>query len=248
MALPEWPEWMPNPLQSSFTLQSVDTRTLSQMEKSTLIRREFDSDELEANATILLSPLEAGWFEKFVHKQLLGGSQWFIFPLWIGGEVQRQPCRFKTLPKISNVNALYTKYDFVLQVEERDFMSDDLYEFLNSYSPTDLGKIFNAVHRTVFDILPLSTLLWPEVPTFVAIDDLALSTHLIEELPPSIVSCLDVSTSLKGDYSNLSDLGSLSSAINSLNGSTRTHHVLFHPNESLNIVPDLNIAYPIVGI
>jgi len=151
--LMEWPEWMPKPLQDGFSMQPVDNRTISQMEKGTAIRVEFDSDEMEATCTLELNQIQAGWFARFWKDALFHGSRWFSFPLWVDGEIQWQPVRFKSLPTNSRVNALWTRYQFTLQVEKRDLLSDTLFWLLGIFSPQGIVSFGNAVHQAVhFDV------------------------------------------------------------------------------------------------
>lgn len=114
-----WPEWMPAPQQDSFSIQPEDRRLTSETEAGAIIRYQFDADVNVAECTLILSRPQAAWFELFERDVLRQGSAWFNFPLWIGGEVVYEKCRFKTRPKAGSLIGLYTTYTFSLYVSKR---------------------------------------------------------------------------------------------------------------------------------
>lgn len=114
-----WPDWMPAPQQDSFSIQPEDRRLTSETEVGSIIRYQFDTDVNVADCTLILNRTQAAWFELFERDILRQGSVWFDFPLWIGGEVVFETCRFKTRPKAGSLIGLHTTYTFQLYVSKR---------------------------------------------------------------------------------------------------------------------------------
>lgn len=114
-----WPKWMPAPQQDSFSIQPEDRRLTSETEAGSIIRYQFDSDVNVAECTLILNRTQAAWFELFERDMVRQGTVWFDFPLWIGGEIAYESCRFKTRPKAGNLIGLHTTYTFSLYVSKR---------------------------------------------------------------------------------------------------------------------------------
>lgn len=114
-----WPSWMPAPQQDSFSIQPEDRRLTSETEAGSIIRYQFDTDVNIAECTLILNRVQAAWFEQFERNILRQGTIWFDFPLWIGGEIAYESCRFKTRPKAGNLIGLHTTYTFSLYVSKR---------------------------------------------------------------------------------------------------------------------------------
>ena len=117
-----WPDWMPAPQQDSFSIQPEDRRLTSETEAGSIIRYQFDTDVNVAECTLILNRIQAAWFEQFERDVLKQGSVWFDFPLWIGGEVVYESCRFKTRPKAGSLIGLHTTYNFSLYVSKRSHL------------------------------------------------------------------------------------------------------------------------------
>ena len=114
-----WPEWMPAPQQDSFSIQPEDRRLTSETEAGSIVRYQFGTDVNVADCTLILNRVQSAWFEQFERSVLRQGSVWFDFPLWIGGEVVYESCRFKTRPKAGSLIGLHTTYTFSLYVSKR---------------------------------------------------------------------------------------------------------------------------------
>lgn len=114
-----WPRWMPAPQQDSFSIQPEDRRLTSETEAGAIVRYQFDSDVNIADCTLILNRVQAAWFEFFERDMVRHGTVWFDFPLWIGGEVVYETCRFKTRPKAGSLIGLHTTYTFQLYVSKR---------------------------------------------------------------------------------------------------------------------------------
>ena len=151
-----WPEWMPAPQQDSFSIQPEDRRLTSETESGAIIRYQFDSDVNVAECTLILSRVQALWFESFERGLLRQGTVWFEFPLWVGGEIVREKCRFKTRPKAGNLIGLHTTYTFSLYVSNRSSLlsaetvlalSEYGLEWLESEEVAELATLLHhAVH------------------------------------------------------------------------------------------------------
>ncbi len=114
-----YPDWMPAPQQDSFSIQPEDRRLTSETEAGSIVRYQFDTDVNIAECTIILNRVQAAWFERFERDLLKHGTVWFNFPLWIGGELVWESCRFKTRPKAGSLIGLHTTYTFSLYVSKR---------------------------------------------------------------------------------------------------------------------------------
>lgn len=142
-----WPEWMPAPQQDSFSIQPEDRRLTSETEAGAIIRKQFDSDVNVADCTVVLDTAEAAWLEKFERDVSRQGTVWFSFPLWIGGQLVHEQCRFKTRPKMSGVNGLTSTYSFSLYVSKRsDLLSDDAYATLTEIGADQIERFSNLLH------------------------------------------------------------------------------------------------------
>ncbi len=140
-----WPDWMPKPERDSFSIQPEDRRETTETEVSSVIRYQFDSDINIAECKLILDSIQANLFEAFERDVLRQGSMWFEFPLWIGGEVVYETCRFKTRPKAS-VTGHLTIYTFTLYVAKRSTLYDAcLAEVLFCWAPCDVAKISDSV-------------------------------------------------------------------------------------------------------
>ena len=215
----EWPAWMPTPLQQNFTIKPVDTRTISQMEVGTSIRKQFSGDELEATGSVLLDQDSSAWFERFEKETLEQGTTWFYFPVWSGGNLQTQLVRFKQRPTLSQVNSLHSRYDFVLQVEKRSFLNDSAYALLQHLSPTQAKGIAGLLHSTLHRPVIESYLLLLDAAYASQVALLARATWLLPELPPLLepLAGLTFFYSSDEDYGELFVLDLLKAVVTQLN-------------------------------
>lgn len=124
MALLSWPEWMPRPQVSQYGIHPLDRRQNTETEAGAITRVQFDTDECEAECTLVLSREKAAWFEVFERDMLRQGSTWFKMPLWVAGRVEEHEVQFKERPAAGNLIGLYTAYSFTLRVARRHFDLD----------------------------------------------------------------------------------------------------------------------------
>lgn len=145
-----WPGWMPKPQQDSFAIQPEDRRLTTETESGGIIRYQFDSDVNVADCTLILNRMQSAWFETFERDFLRQGSVWFDFPLWIGGEIVYESCRFKTRPKAGSLIGLHTTYTFSLYVSSRSQLAYPkcITEILLCWSPRD----FCCLHEAYSDL------------------------------------------------------------------------------------------------
>lgn len=160
LELYRWPDFMPKPQRSGFTVQVVDRRKTSEMEAGTLIRVEYDYDNIEIQCNLVLNSTQAGWFESFEQKMLRQGTRWFVFPIWVSGEIQYQKVRFKNRPKITQIIGFHTVYQVTLSGEKRDLMDEDIVEALMWFTQEFILDFSNRLHEILhveapgFSILP----------------------------------------------------------------------------------------------
>lgn len=119
-----WPSSLPKPMQSGFSMQPEDRRTASST-IGTSFSNGFGGDVCSVDCTVFLSPAQCAAFEKFERDTLVQGAKWFKFPIWYGGEVHSEFCRFKTRPKASNRHGLWMEYSFSLYVQKRSELFPD---------------------------------------------------------------------------------------------------------------------------
>jgi len=119
MALEQWPDWMPLPLRDGYQMAAEDRRETGAETAGPYFSPGFGGDVCTVTCSLLLSPLQAAFFEQLDGKLLRNGSDWFSFPVWYGGAVHFEACRFKTRPKLSGVNGRFTEYRLELFVRKR---------------------------------------------------------------------------------------------------------------------------------
>ena len=159
-----WPDWMPKPLQQGFTINPVERRKISDMEAGSLIRVEYDNDEMECQCSVVLDQNQAAFFESFEAQVLRQGSRWFEFPLWVSGEIQYQMVRFKARPKISQIRGYHTFYQMTLQVEKRQLMDEGVTAILSLFGPDAFYDFENRLHVIEHEEMPGVTILPLDLP------------------------------------------------------------------------------------
>ena len=154
-----WPDWMPAPQQDSFSIQPEDRRLTTETEAGSIIRYQFDTDVNVADCTLVLNRTQANWFEAFERDVLMQGSIWFDFPLWIGGDVVWEKCRFKTRPKAGNLIGLHTTYTFSLYVSKRSNIDGRYAAIMLELGMDDFEYIYNKLHHILHVQSPGLTIL-----------------------------------------------------------------------------------------
>lgn len=145
MASLSWPEWMPKPLQSGFSMQPEDRRTASST-VGTSFQQGFGGDVCVAEVSLTLNRAQAAWLEQFERDTARQGAVWFDFPLWHGGEVHWEKCRFKTRPKLGSVNGLYSSFSFSLYVWKRsDMLPGCMVKLFACWHPCFFGELEDAI-------------------------------------------------------------------------------------------------------
>ena len=152
MASLSYATWMPKPLQSGFSMQPEDRRTASST-VGTSFQHGFGGDVCTADVTLTLNRMQAAWLEQFERDMAVQGARWFDFPLWYGGEVHWEKCRFKTRPKLSAVDGLYSHFSFSLYVKRRsELLPDCMIELFACWPPCFFAEL-NAVFIKLFSSL-----------------------------------------------------------------------------------------------
>lgn len=148
-----WPAWMPRPQVSGYGVHPVDRRLTTETETGNIVRRQFDTDEAEADCSLVLNQLQSNWFEAFERDMLGQGSTWFRMPLWVGGEIENHLVRFKTRPKAGSLIGLHTTYSFTLAVAKREIMPLNVAWLLYQYGPDFFTEDFIPVSNRLHVIL-----------------------------------------------------------------------------------------------
>lgn len=145
--LPVWPAWVKCALTDGYSVEVQDRRVVTEMDVGSQMRVEFDTDESRAECTLFLEPLAANWLEAFERSLLAQGSQWFLFPLWVGGRVVRHQARFQTRPRLEEKAGPYTVYNFTLDIGRRvGLMEDWLCLLLLIYDPDLLTRLCGRIN------------------------------------------------------------------------------------------------------
>lgn len=152
MASLSYPEWLPKPLQSGFSMQPEDRRTASTT-VGTSFQRGFGGDICVAEVTLQLNRDQATWLEQFERDVIIQGSSWFLFPLWYAGQVHWEHCRFKTRPKASTFNGIHGTYQFSLYVKKRTELMPDCMVKLFACFPPCLFPSAMVEMASIFSIL-----------------------------------------------------------------------------------------------
>lgn len=155
MASHVWPDWMPTPLQSGFSMQPEDRRIASST-VGTSFQKGFGGDVCTAEVSLRLNRLQGQWLERFERDELVHGSKWFLFPLWYAGEVHWEMCRFKTRPKISTVNGFYSTVSFTLYVQKRsELLPECIVKLFACWPPCfffDFVKLLSEIFSSLSNI------------------------------------------------------------------------------------------------
>ena len=147
MASLSYPDWMPKPLQSGFSMQPEDRR-IAQSTVGTSFQRGFGGDVCVAEVSLTLNALQAHWLEQFERNALVQGSRWFLFPVWYAGEVQWEMCRFKTRPKVSGVNGFHSTVQFSLYVQKRsNLLPECMVQIFSCWPPCFFFELHSALAR-----------------------------------------------------------------------------------------------------
>lgn len=162
-----WPDWMPKPQVNGYGIQPVDRRTKTDMEIGGVYRVEFNTDECTCQCSLILSQDQAAWFETFERDLLKQGSVWFELPLWVGGNIERHVVRMKDRSSAGKLIGHHTTYTLLLDVRERNLMSEDDAEGLLEYPPGQMRKFDDALNHIVNVMMQEFTLLsfplFPEI-------------------------------------------------------------------------------------
>lgn len=162
--LPVWPDWLPNVQQDDYSYEIVDRRTKTDMEVGSIIRVNFDTDEIIVNCSVTLNQLQAGYFEYFEKQLLRQGSNWFEIPLQTGGEIAMHKARFKSRPKASLPGPWHTTYSFSLELDKRPSLCPELWEILACLPPEAFCQIGKDMTKGLHQVIPSI-----EIPDFWAI-------------------------------------------------------------------------------
>ena len=147
-----WPSSLPKPMQSGFSMQPEDRRIASST-VGTSFQKGFGGNVCSVDCTVFLSPAQAAVFEKFERDTLVNGSKWFMLPVWYGGGVHSELCRFKTRPKASNRHGLWMEYSFSLNVQKRsELFPECLIELFACWHPCFFVE-FNSSMHDIFNSL-----------------------------------------------------------------------------------------------
>jgi hypothetical protein len=120
------------------------------MEIGSEVRSEFDTDECVATINLFLNPIQAKWFESFERGVLRQGARWFLFPLWVGGELLDHTVRFRERPKMGSLADGHVTCAFTLDVGRREgLFPPDITEILIHVSPEEIAPLADILQRVV---------------------------------------------------------------------------------------------------
>ena len=136
-----WPEWAGVPLKTGYEYQPVDRRLRTDMEMSGVYRVEFDTDETLCTCNFIFNGDALAFFESFEQGLLNQGSRWFMFPLFIGGDMEYHKVRMSARPRIHQpFGKNYARVSLQLEIAKRDLMDPCLALDLLEYTPADVRE------------------------------------------------------------------------------------------------------------
>lgn len=154
------PSWLKPPLESGYSMEVIDRRQKTQMEIGSLYRVEFDTDEASISFEFACNPIQAAYLESFEKNLLNQGSTWFIMPLYYSGGMRDTKVRFADRPKLSRKEGIYSYYQIVLDVQQREeLMCAETLLMLDCFEPCQITKMSKALNDFMTQTLAGSTAL-----------------------------------------------------------------------------------------
>jgi len=125
-----WPEFLDVPLRDSYEYSPTDRRAKAEMEMGSRYRVLFDTDETVLNCHFILKHEQLMFYEPFERYILKQGSIWFKMPILAGGFITLHTVRFRERPRMGSFKAGYAVVTMVLDVAERNTLSEEETIFL----------------------------------------------------------------------------------------------------------------------
>lgn len=120
-----WPSFLDIPIRESYDYQPADRRSKSDMEINSRFRVVFDTDETTLNCYFTLKLTQLMFYEPFEKYLLNQGSIWFKMPVMAGGFISMHTVRFRERPRMGEFNGGFANVTMVLDVAERNMLSED---------------------------------------------------------------------------------------------------------------------------
>ena len=153
-----WPEELPVPLVDGYGVAPEDRRSRAEFDIGSHARVVFDTDETAASVLIVLESELSHLFETFERDVLKQGSQWFVMPLWVAGQMADHLVRFRTRPEQNGrMGEETTHYSFELDISWRQgLMDEDLTIFLVENDPYEFMRFEDLLQIVVNEKYPRS--------------------------------------------------------------------------------------------
>lgn len=148
-----WPDWMPLPLQESYSVEPVDRRAKTEMEMGTVFRVQFDTDETRIRCKLIMGELEYAFFEAFHRHMLKQGSSWFDMPVLTSAGVKHHRARFYDVPKFDGIIGVHMTVTFTLDISARQMLSKEDIDALYFLGP-DVIFVSCRLHQILHVQIP----------------------------------------------------------------------------------------------
>lgn len=135
--LPSWPPVLGLPLNSGYRHSIHIAASVAMMAGISRTRRTIETPVSEFSLSFIWTDDQLKRFRQFAGHEIDGTADWFVMPLWTGGEVQQQTVRVKTLNKYQ-LTLPYWSASLVVECPNRDLLPDDIGDALLDWSPSDL--------------------------------------------------------------------------------------------------------------
>ena len=114
-----WPDWMPIPQKSGYSVQSEDRRTKSDFGVFGEIVDEYGMEECQIECSLVCSQVQTAWLESFELELLTQGTEWFEMPLLTGKTITWHKVRFKDRISCENLDScMYTQVNLRLELDD----------------------------------------------------------------------------------------------------------------------------------
>jgi hypothetical protein len=121
-----WPCWMPAPQKSNYGVERKNFAKTLQMEIGNVRHVTTDADYSVISCVMILSQSQMAFLEAFERDALCAGREWFVMPVWVGGELKSLRARFNSRPKFGPVQGLHTTAAFDLVIGWRPLPPIDM--------------------------------------------------------------------------------------------------------------------------
>lgn len=149
--LPVWPDSLGFTLNSGYTHTLATINTIAMTAGVSRARRSIDEPVSEFSIVFKWTPQQLQQFRIFARHQIEGTAEWFVMPLWSGGEMSPHVVRIKTANKYQ-LQLPHWQVSFVVECTERFRLSDEIGESLLQWDLSDLMRAGKAAKNSMCEM------------------------------------------------------------------------------------------------